>query len=181
MEETTDILFDYINENKVTNVSQILSSLFININIPECILKEIESFLFLHHYKNIRIIYESKCEEYNRTKETYYKSLYLNQYDFIFQIIKTMIFKFLTQNEPFILPYLRRDIHFLTICHLDSMTFIINNDFIVRNKYLILSLFIELCSDFQYRNTYFCIYTNNEKSMNSKYYTFLEKNIHLIK
>jgi hypothetical protein len=175
MEQHTDIFFDYINETSVTNVSQILSSLFINTNIPECIVKEIETFLFLDHYHNVRFIYESKCEEYIRTKDTYYKSLYLNKYDFIFQIIKTMMFKFLTQSDSFILPYLRRDIHLLTNCHLNSTTFIINNDFITRNKYLILSLFVELCSDFQHRSTYFCIYTNNEKSMNAKYYTFLEK------
>lgn len=180
MQETETIYFGYSEPDKVTNIDNILSSLFVNTNIPQCIVREIGSFLFLDTYEPIRIIYETKCRDYRKSKDTYYKSIFMNKYDFIFQVLKTIILKYLIYFEEFVLPFLRRDIHYLTLCHLNASGFTVNKEFIRKNRYLVLELFIELCQDFQHRTTYLCIYSNNEILMNDKYFDIMENNVKYI-
>ena len=180
MQEIETIYFGYSEANKVTNIDNILSSLFVYTKIPQCIVSEIGSFLFLDNYEHTRIIYEAKCRDYRKTKDTYYKSVFMNKYDFIFQVLKTIIFKYLIHFEDFVLPFLRRDIDYLTLCHLNASDFTINKKFIHNNRYIVLQLFIELCQDFQHRTTYLCIYSNNERRMNDKYFDIMEKNVEYI-
>jgi len=180
MQEIETISFGYSEANKVTNIDNILSSLFVYTKIPQCIVSEIGSFLFLDNYEQIRIIYEAKCRDYTKTKDTYYKSVFMNKYDFIFQVLKTIIFKYLIYFEEFVLPFLRRDINYLTLCHLNASDFTVNKEFIHKNRYIVLQLFIELCQDFQHRTTYLCIHSNNERRMNDKYFDIMEKNVEYI-
>ena len=104
----------------------------------------------------------------------------MNKYDFIFQVLKTIIFKYLIYFEDFVLPFLRRDIDYLTLCHLNASDFTVNKKFIHNNRYIVLQLFIELCRDFQDRTTYLCIHSNNERRMNDKYFDIMEKNVEYI-
>lgn len=169
------ITFDYQNPQKPTCINKIFMSLFKDTNIPHYIVEEIKSFLFTNTCDLFKIIYENKCEDYRQTRETYYNCLTIHKYDFIFQFMKSMLFKYLYGNDTFILPYLRQDIHFMNTCHLYKNDFIINEHFIKNNQLVILCLFIELYQDFQYKNIYFCMYTINEEKMNNKYFTLIKK------
>jgi hypothetical protein len=172
-----DTFFDYQNSQKATCVNKIFISLFKNKNIPECIVKEIESFLFINKHNTIKTIYESKCEDYRITKQTYYNCLILNKYDFLFQFMKTVLFKYLCENNDFVLPSLRRDVYFLNTCHLYDVSFMINQQFIENNKLIILVLFIEIYFDFLHKDIYVCIYTTDKEIMNNRYCNLLAKMI----
>lgn len=170
---TNRVSFNY-SKLKETDVKHSLFLLFEN--IPECVVSAIASFLLPQKDKTINIVYESKAEDYRQTKDTYYDTMIMSRYDFIIVQIKALVSKHYKLNHDNIFPHTRADINYFNSCNIDNDAILTNRRFFLVNRWFVLSLFIELYSDFKEADVYFCLYENFNILLNKKYRELLAQN-----
>lgn len=168
------ISFDYHKTNEI-NTYKILENILRKFNLPECIIENIEEYLFHHSSKNIKIFYEKKCDDYRTSRETTFKIFKVPFYDFIVSFIKTIMMKYFALKQTTIIPHMRQDIYYFTECYMNDDNYLINKSFFLKNKLAFLVLFCEIYNDFKSCDTYYCLYYNTYSNMNDKYIEYFEK------
>lgn len=159
-----------INE---TYIYGILSEIFDSTNIPESLIREIETFLYQREANPIKVIYQIKCDDLILTKEVCYKIIILEKYNFIMRTIISLLSKYFISRTDFILPCYPEDFSCLPNESFKDKSLQSIEGLAKSKRFVVLSLFIQLFEDFQHRQVYCCTHANNETYMNNKYYQFL--------
>lgn len=170
----TLISFDYHKINEI-NIEVILSKVLEHSRLPDCVVEHIGTYLFPKSTQITKLFYEQKCEDYRTTRETTFKILKFNYYDFIVLFIKTIMFKHYQLKQDLTIPYMRRDAYYFAECNMNDEQFLINKEFLKKNYLAFLVLFCEVYYTFKKCDTYFCLYRNNYANINQKYVNYLEK------
>jgi hypothetical protein len=168
------ISFKYDKLNEI-NIGSILSKIFERSNLPECIVEYIGSYLFTKQKRTIKFMYEKKCDDYRTTRDTTFKILNFEYYDFVVILVQSMLLKFYHMKQCRVLPHMRIDAYYFSECNMHNENFSANKQFIIKNRILFMVLFCEVYHDFENCDTYFCLYKNNYANINQKYANYLEK------
>lgn len=150
------------------NIYLYLKKLLTHLNIKEDNQETIIEYIIPFRQHNIKILY---LLNNNETLEEFIHHTYMDFNLFIYQLTKTIIFKYKYFKSKQVIALDQKDMLLLSKITQSCKQLIIDN------QSLFFKLFIEIYLDFFNKKQYHCLYYNSYFDINEKYYNILNNSI----